>query len=101
MRASADQSHTAAVSPKFLCFCKNLGEWIEHSILKVVDGQIRWNGGISSRMELRHSIVNPSQFIRIDRPLLAAPPVIPMQFSTVTIPKPDLAAALQPPAVMC
>ena len=58
MQAPADQSHAAALLPKFLCFRKILGEWIENSILKVEDGQIRWNGGIPSRNAHIQSILD-------------------------------------------
>jgi hypothetical protein len=59
MQASSDQSLALAlVLPKFLCLRKILGEWIEHSILKIVDGQIRWNGSIPSRDALIQSILD-------------------------------------------
>ncbi len=47
IEAAADQLScaTAVALPQFLFFRKALGQWIERSIVKVVDGQIRWHGG--------------------------------------------------------
>jgi hypothetical protein len=47
IEATSDQlaSAAAVALPQFLFFRKALGQWIERSIVKVVDGQLRWHGG--------------------------------------------------------
>ena len=53
IKAAADEAVAVAAAavafPKFLFFRKVLGQWIERSIVKVVDGEIQWHGGHMNR----------------------------------------------------
>lgn len=47
--ATATAAAAAAAFPKFVFFRKALGQWIDRSIVKVEDGEIRWHGGHINR----------------------------------------------------
>jgi hypothetical protein len=46
---TATAAAAAAAFPKFVFFRKALGQWIDRSIVKVDDGEIRWHGGHINR----------------------------------------------------
>lgn len=59
IEATADQASSAAAValPQFLFFRKALGQWIDRSIVKVVDGQLRWHGGNMNRNSLINNML--------------------------------------------
>jgi hypothetical protein len=54
---TANATAAAVVFPKFLFFRKALGQWIDRSIVKVVDGDIQWIEGLTNCNAVIHRIL--------------------------------------------